>query len=220
MNVLIAYPNSGKHWVRAVLGELKIPHKSSQQGNAHGPEINFPIEHIEKHLRTYPNKFDGWQVVVLHRDPKDTAVSSYWHLYARSHVKYDESISEFLRDPMHGIEKTVRFNLLMKSFKHNANFLYITYEQLHTEALTTMRNVIWHFNETRSDDEIKLALEHNSFNNMRQAESLNIKHTHPEAYKTRRGVVGGYKDYLSAEDIAYCDAILTKYDYYKVMGEV
>jgi hypothetical protein len=37
----------------------------------------------------------------------------------------------------------------------------------------------------------------------------------PDSYKVRRGKVGGYSDYLSAEDIAYCDEVLKHYTYFE-----
>ena len=35
----------------------------------------------------------------------------------------------------------------------------------------------------------------------------------PNSYKVRRGKVGGFVDYLSPEDIAYCDEVLKSHNY-------
>jgi hypothetical protein len=217
VNLLIAYPNSGKHWIRAILRELQVPHKSSQQGNYHNQTTNLPIEQIEKYVTTYQYKFNDMQVLLLHRDVRDTAVSNYWHLTARPEFKYSATISDFLRDPLNGVEKNIRFNLLMKSVLKN-NFIDITYEQMHTDPVTVIQRVIQHFKCDKTVEQIKTAITNNTFDKMKQAEIAQKNQINAEAYKTRRGVVGGYKDYLSVEDIAYCDKLLAKYDYYKIMG--
>jgi hypothetical protein len=37
----------------------------------------------------------------------------------------------------------------------------------------------------------------------------------PETYKVRRGKIGGYVDYLSPDDVAYCNAMLERYGYWR-----
>ena len=39
-----------------------------------------------------------------------------------------------------------------------------------------------------------------------------------DARKTRRGKVGGYIDYMSIEDIEYCNLILLKHNYFERMN--
>jgi hypothetical protein len=41
-----------------------------------------------------------------------------------------------------------------------------------------------------------------------------------ETFKVRRGVVGGYVDYLSQTDIAHCEAVLNRYQYHTVMNSL
>ena len=64
--------------------------------------------------------------------------------------------------------------------------------------------------EDVSKEEIENAFEFSSFSNMRQMEKenkFNVKRLRPgeennvDSYKVRRGIVGGYKDYLSEEEI-------------------
>ena len=37
----------------------------------------------------------------------------------------------------------------------------------------------------------------------------------PETYKVRRGKIGGYVDYLSPDDVAFCHAMLERYGYWR-----
>jgi hypothetical protein len=40
----------------------------------------------------------------------------------------------------------------------------------------------------------------------------------PESLKIRRGTVGGFIDYLSADDIDYCNEMLNAYKYFEILG--
>jgi hypothetical protein len=41
-----------------------------------------------------------------------------------------------------------------------------------------------------------------------------------DSYKVRRGKVGGYTDYFSEKDLAYCDELLARYDYFNRVREL
>jgi hypothetical protein len=65
------------------------------------------------------------------------------------------------------------------------------------------------------------ALEFSRFENMQKLEAAgafdsNILHPgdvrDPESFKVRRGKVGGYREYLSAEDQQFAEAALTQLD--------
>ena len=65
------------------------------------------------------------------------------------------------------------------------------------------------------------ALEFSRFENMQKLEAAgafdsNILHPgdvrDPESFKVRRGKVGGYREYLSAEDQQFAEATLTELD--------
>ena len=82
---------------------------------------------------------------------------------------------------------------------------------------------------------IEQAVANNTFEKMREREAsgefLKYKKTHkkdrprrrdqkdPDTFKFRRGKVGGYVDYLSDEDIAYCDEVLSRNRYFDKVGE-
>ncbi|TIP61683.1 MAG: hypothetical protein E5X55_36270 [Mesorhizobium sp.] len=41
----------------------------------------------------------------------------------------------------------------------------------------------------------------------------------PESFKVRKGKVGGYLDYLSTDDVAFCDDVLARLDYWKRLDD-
>jgi hypothetical protein len=43
-------------------------------------------------------------------------------------------------------------------------------------------------------------------------------HGDPDSYKCRRGTVGGYVDYLTAEDITYCEDVMRRHGYREMLA--
>jgi hypothetical protein len=65
---------------------------------------------------------------------------------------------------------------------------------------------------TVTEETIRAAVEHGSFGSMKQREATRPadgtplaagKAGDPESFKTRRGKIGGYVDYLSADDVVW-----------------
>ena len=58
-------------------------------------------------------KFEAGLVLLMVRDPRDVVISGYFQVVRRLHLQTADSmsISDFIRNPRYGIEKSVRFNL-------------------------------------------------------------------------------------------------------------
>jgi hypothetical protein len=214
---MIAYPNSGKHWIRNMLWCLYVKHRTSQQGNNHNQSQNMSIEDIESYAIKMKSKFSSHNLILLHRDPRDTAVSSYFHLIEWPHFQYNKPMPEYLRDPLNGIEKVIKFNLLYKDLLSDFNFIDVSYEEVSLNPVESLKKITTHFGYKFTDDALQKAVEDSSFATMRKREIAKRGQLKPEAFKTRRGVVGGYKDYLSKEDLDYCNDLLTQYNYMERM---
>ena len=91
----------------------------------------------------------------------------------------------------------------------------VRYEDLHADTAKELRR-IFDFLEIPdiSDAHIREAVEFGSFGNMRSMESSDAlksgrlrarDSSDVESFKTRRGVVGGYVDYLDPEQIAWVE---------------
>jgi hypothetical protein len=164
-------------------------------------------------------------VVFLSRDPRDTVVSAYFHAKFRV-GNYAGDIGQFVRDPLHGIEKIAQFNLTW--FKRGPDlpaFLPITYEQTTANAFDVVRKVTAFVGADLPEADIRQVVADNTFEKMHKREEKDEYKqryewelspgdpSEPESYKLRRGKMGGFVDYLSEADVAYCNAILDRYRY-------
>jgi hypothetical protein len=221
VGVLVSYPKSGRTWLRVMLDELHLNFDYKHDGATHSKPRLFE-ELTLCSQKIYLDK----PVVFLSRDPRDTVVSCYFEKSLRLDG-YAGTIADFVRDPLYGVEKIVRYNLTW--LERGADLpacLPITYEQIAADPVATMRSIVAFVGVELDDTEIVRMVADNTFERMHQREaggeySQRYRHRlspsdadNPESYKVRRGKVGGYVDYLSAEDIAYCDELLGRYRYF------
>ena len=96
---------------------------------------------------------------------------------------------------------------------------------MHAEPEDTSRNVLLFIGEKEIDEKLlKYSLKFCAFENLKKLEQSRVidsftlnpgDESDPESYKVRKGEVGGYTRYLTAEDIRYIDEIiaLQKFDF-------
>jgi hypothetical protein len=166
--------------------------------------------------------YRGKKVVFLVRDPRDVLVSSYFEATQRSFlfdgkpVEFDGSLSEFVRSPVFGAMKIAAFyDIWARNQAVPKNFMLIRYEHLHAGPHDLLRRILRFLGAGAVRQEhIAEAVAYASLDNMRRLERANAfgdprlqpgDPGEPESYKVRRGIVGGYVDYLSPADIAYID---------------
>ena len=166
------------------------------------------------------------KIILLARDPRDCFVSLYLQLTRRdpNAVKLrQKTVGEMLRDEKFGMRAIVdTMNNWLKEFSHRDNFTLVRYEALRASPEERFRDLLAHLGESSPDPSIfQQALEFSRFENMQKLEAAgafdsNILHPgdvrDPESFKVRRGKVGGYREYLSAEDQKFAEAALTKLD--------
>jgi hypothetical protein len=91
--------------------------------------------------------------------------------------------------------------------------MLVRYEDLRMDTAAELRRIAGFVGlaDVRPES-LARAVEHGSFNPMRERESARPadgsslaagSDGDPESFKTRRGKIGGYVDYLSAEDVAW-----------------
>lgn len=223
MNTIISYPNAGRTWLGSMLTGLNIPITMTHVG-----ALDTDVENIRKYLEAYPNKYKDDKLLVLVRELKDHIVSNYFQIkYRFKKYKYN-SLSEFIRSPM-GIEQLIKFNMIWLNFSGTDSKKVISYEKLSSDTKETVIDILNYFDaEQNSEEYIDKIIEYYNFQNMqsREAEKItkeywyaNTDTTEPEAFKTRQGVVGGYKNYMNSEDILFCDSVAKKYDYLDILNE-
>jgi len=216
--LVISYPKSGRTWLRVMLDYCNIQLRYYHQDSRLREGIPYYL------MNNDLKKFSRDYVILLMRDPRDVLVSSYFHATRRMAGSYEGSISDFIRDESFGVLKIISFNKIwLDNREMFKKFMVVSYEELHQDAYQVLKRIT-EFAERRVDENcLRDAVEHGSFSNMRQMELTNSHKlgnrlepgdvNDPESYKVRKGIVGGYAEYLSNEDIAYCEKIMEELNY-------
>jgi hypothetical protein len=167
------------------------------------------------------------KIILLVRDPRDCFVSLYLQMTRRDPSAdaafKQKSASELLRDKRFGIRGVVRaMNDWLNEFADRKDFTIVRYEALRASPAEHFRDLLAVLGETTPDMSIfQEALEFARFENMQKLEAAGVfdsKILHPgdvrdpESFKVRRGKVGGYREYLSAEDLDYAVDALRELD--------
>lgn len=224
--VLVSFPKSGRTWLRVMLDAAGVHIDYTHDLSGHLGQRHFNEMAHDK--SDYRDK----RVVLLVRDPRDVVVSGYFQATKRIGV-YSGSISEFIRDPKHGIEKIIIFNSdWLASAGAPKGFCLIKYEDMHTRLREVLTEVIHFADPSRPLPDLDKIMELGRFENMQEMENsgeLAKKYgrilkpgdpTDVESFKCRKGKVGGYGEYLSEDDIAYCNETMEKYRYMDLLDEV
>lgn len=165
------------------------------------------------------------KIILLARDPRDCFVSLYLQLTRRdpnAPVKLrQKSASEMLRDGKFGMRAIIEtMNDWLREFSERENFTLVRYETLRASPAKSFRDLLVVVGEPSPEANIfQEALEFSRFENMQKLEAAgafdsNILHPgdvrDPESFKVRRGKVGGYREYLSAEDQQFAAGAMTE----------
>jgi hypothetical protein len=165
------------------------------------------------------------KIILLVRDPRDCFVSLYVQITRRdpdSALK-QKSVSELLRDERFGIRGFVRvMNDWLDEFAGREDFTIVRYEALRASPAEYFRKLLAVLGETAPNNSIfQEALDFARFENMQKLEAAGAFDSKilrpgdvrdPESFKVRRGKVGGYRDYLSAQDQEYATEALQDLD--------
>ena len=167
------------------------------------------------------------KIVLLVRDPRDCFVSLYVQMTRRdptAPAKFQKkTVSDLLRDERFGIPGIIRaMNDWLHEFAGRNNFMIIRYEALRASPAEHFRELLAVLGETAPDISIfQEALDFSQFENMQKLEAAGAFDSKillpgdvrdPESFKVRRGKIGGYREYLPAEDQEYAAAVLAELD--------
>lgn len=235
---LISFPKCGRTWLRLILGRVlqqyyavdasheqilnltslaklhaDIPH--IEVTHCGSPHLQYPDD-----LRIDPQRFDTKKVLLLVRDPRDVVVSLFHQRQKRDH-NYHGSLSDFIREPRGSLATIIRFyNLWAELAATKPGEVHIvSYEDLKTAGPLTIASALTHVGFPSCPSHIiDEAIDFASFDNMRHMErgqrisSARLRPADPadpNAWKTRRGKVGGYLDELGREEIEFVDATIS-----------
>lgn len=234
---IVSYPKSGRTWLRLMLGKAiceryNLPDEDALDTYALTRQTALPITHFSHDFSSilaglpykyYPkgkSAYAGKRVIFLMRDVRDVLVSSYFQATRRT-WQYNRHLSDFIRDERYGIRKVITFyNSWYDNQAVPAAFLQLTYEEMHADPAQTVRHLLHFIDFPAVDDElVETAVHFAKFENMQRMEQRGIFETDRlkpgnqrdiESYKVRRGVVGGYANYLSSSDLHYINQIVNE----------
>ena len=244
--VVVSFGKSGRTWFRVLLSRY-FAHKYSlaegrmmefdefHRANRAIPTLLFTHDNYLKDYAGHDRKFDlygGSRVILMVRDPRDTAVSQYFQwkhrIVPRKKVLngYPQDaidVHGFITGEAAGIPKIIAFmNAWAQDLERFPNLLLVKYEDLKADTAGELGRALRFLGHTPSDAELADAAEFASVDNMRKMERDNAgKSTanarlkpadasDPSSFKVRRAKVGGWRDYVNEEQAAAIDEVVRK----------
>lgn len=233
---LISFPKCGRTWLRLMIGRVFQTHFSLNDANLldlgqlaqfhpNIPKISvihddYPQWKKPDDLTASKAEYKDKQAIFLVRDPRDVLVSSYFQKTKRRQA-YQGSLSDYLHEEVGSFKAILRFyNIWAENRSVPQRFLLVRYEDIHADPCKELRRVIDFLGLPKVEDGIIAeAAQYASFENMRKMEEENAfnigrlspaDRTDPESYKTRKGKVGGFTDYLNAAEIEYLNRTMAE----------
>jgi hypothetical protein len=202
--------------------------------NAIIPRIRFTHDrYISAYTGNRDSKRDFYRkkVILLVRDPRDVAVSNYFQWiscinpYKKKLLKIPDNpeevpIFDYVMTHQYGIPRTVAFLIAWATeLGKTSDHLLIRYEDMRTDPAQVLAKILAFMGITVSPGEVEQVVELTSFENMKRLEQnqsfdsgsrrLMIKDPdNPNAYKVRRGKVGGYSDYFDEGELEEIDRLI------------
>lgn len=213
-NYFISHPKAGRTWVRTML---------IRYGQLTGQDNHIIFTHNGSDYRSNetPDEFlKKSRVILMVRDPRDIVVSYYFHLTQREQTyRIKANLKDFIRHRQFGIESIIGFYNGWEELKSKSKeFSIVRYEDLHKDCLKTLEDIRIFLNLNENRKALEDAVSFGSFENMQRLEKQgnNLYKQEELSYmgvpKVRRGVVGGYKDYLDSGDINYLNGCMKSFN--------
>jgi hypothetical protein len=235
--VIASFGKSGRTWLRVMLTRY-FTHKYGlssstmmefdelKRRNSAIPTLFFTHDNYLRDYTGTDAKFENYgraKIVLLVRDPRDTAVSQYfqWKHRIRPRKKIinayplgDMEVYDFIAGEAAGIPKIIRFmNSWAQDIDRFPQLMILKYEDLRADGPNQLRKLLGFLGQSPSETEIEDAVTYASLENMRRLERENsgkltfntrlkpADANDPASFKVRRGKVGGWRDYLTPEEV-------------------
>lgn len=175
--------------------------------------------------------YDGKRIVLLVRDPRDIAVSAYFQwkhrmdpqkraLHTPALEGRELSAYEFATHPDGSLKKTIdMLNSWDAALPRMGDVLVVRYEDLRNNPVDWLQQIADFCGLKPTPAGIADAVDYAALDNMKKMEReatfgtdsrrfSSSKQETGDAYKVRRGKVGGFADYFTAEQAAAIDALI------------
>jgi hypothetical protein len=231
--LVMSFPKSGRTWIRTLMARViqqtynlsSLPILSADEWNSQlwpkilfshgnspgddGISVNLPDEFFKT------NK----PFILLIRDPRDVLVSNYFHLTRRTRIFQPSlSLDEFAKDKIHGLKAILSFmSFWKKNISYMSNAVICDYQDIHRDPREILRQLFSKVQIEVQDSTLTDAIDFASFKNMQIREASGENNhvatstktpTDPESFKTRKGKMGGYRDYMSVELIDQISGVI------------
>ena len=235
--VIVSFPKSGRTWLRLMIGRTLCNAYGLPEDRmleplwltraagllpttfCHDGGSNLEARHVERLSRDKSDYRDK-RVLLLVRDPRDVVTSCYHQASSRRRL-FRGSLSDFVRHPRYGIRKLLTWYRIWEECRSVPRaFRAVRYEDLRADPVAGLTETLAFLGATDIEAKcIEEAVEYARFENMRRLEQTGAfasgvlrpgEGGGESALKTRRGVVGGHRDELSAEDLAYCNRAIAE----------
>ncbi len=220
--VIVSFPRAGRTWLLTLIGLTTCHYKGlpiEQAMVERKKLVDATHDKTDKSLKVHADDlkmdpdFMGKKVLFLRRDPRDILVSAHLHATKRK-GNYEGTLSEYIRDPRYGIAKIRKFtDMWFENQWLPESFMTISYERLLLHTEDELTDICRFLRIPWSEESIDKAVLDATIENLREKEASGFfiegvgKPKHPEdidTYYHRKGGSGGYVNYMTKEDIAYC----------------
>ncbi len=225
---LVSYPKCGRTWLRMLLSRALETHYGAPEvdylggaflgGNVPGaPRVRVthdddPHWKTARGLDRRKRRYRGKRVVFLVRDPRDVVVSMYFERSRRERA-YAGTLSSFLHERRGSLDTILAYySVWARSRALPSGLLIVRYEDLRRDTERELERLLAFLGvRDVAEATVRDAVRFASFESMREMESSGSLESgrlrprdpnDPESFKTRRGKVGGFVDYLTPDEIA------------------
>jgi len=241
--LIISHTKSGRTWLRVMISHLYhlkygIPATELLNfDNLHrlNPEVPRIFFNRDTRIPTltrnngYISAVTNKKTLFLVRDPRDVAVSFYFHVCNRASDRVlrrkgidlaarELPIYTFVTDQALGLPRVIEhFNRWHEEMSRMDHTQIIKYEEMKAEPSATLAKVMSFIDCDFSSADIDKAVEFASFENLAQKEKNSYfssgrlqasDATEENSLKVRRGKIGGYQDYFSEEQNRHLDELV------------
>jgi len=243
--VVVSHTKSGRTWLRGMLSHLYHQRYGIDESlvikhdNFHALHREIPVLFFTRDTRL--PSYSRWRAdtvvprelpcLFVVRDPRDVAVSFYFHLHKRaSDAELDRKeiapadlelpLFEFCLAPHLGVPRVIEhLNRWRRELAERPHALLVRYEDLRADPAGKLREVAAWMGFDASDAELAEAVRFGSFESMREREREGRFATadltprnrdDTDSFKVRRGVIGGYRDYFDDAQARALDALVAE----------
>jgi hypothetical protein len=244
-SAIVSFGKSGHTWVRVLLWRY-FARKNGYATDSISGFNEFRDRHpnVPVLFFTHDNYLKDWfghdgkaeiygklPVVLLVRDPRDTAVSQFFQWKHRMEPRKkvindyplpdDTTVQDFIAGDKAGVPKIIEFmNAWAAAAPKIQKLLVVRYEDLRADTATQLRRIVEFLGEQPTDADLADAVGFASIDNMRRMETENANKSggqrsmkpgnadDPSSFKVRRGKVGGWRDYVTEEQAQALDRMV------------